>query len=146
MGAPVTVLGKDLVVEKAWSRRPRVMHNGQELPRDRWGAPVLVDEEGRSHQVQAGFSWRQLSPTVELDGRTVLASAPLPIPVRVVLLAFVVVGFFGGAIGVVLSMSAALVSAALLRRPGRNAGHVIGAVVVPLAAVVVFLLVAVWLS
>lgn len=146
MGAPVTVLGTDLVVERAWSRRPRILQNGQELSRDRWGSPVLVGDDGRSHQVQAGFSWRQLSPTVEVDGRTILASPPLPTPVRVALLVLVVVGFAGGAVGVLLSMTAALVSASLLRRPGRNAGHVVGAVVVPLVAVVVFLLVAVGLS
>lgn len=68
MGTRVTVLGTDLVVEEAWSRHPRVLLDGQELPRDRRGVPVLV------------------------DGRTTSAAAPLPTTVRVALLAFVVVG------------------------------------------------------
>jgi hypothetical protein len=131
----------------AWAlRHPRILRDGQELPRDRWGAPVLVDEDGRSHQVQAGFSWGQLSPVVEVGGSKVLALAPLPTPVRVALLILIGLGFAGGAVGVVLSMSAALVSAGLLRRPGRNAAHVVAAVLVPLAAVIVFVLVAVWLQ
>lgn len=146
MGSPVTVLGTDLVVKKAWSRRPRILQDGHELPRDRWGAPVLLDEDGRSHQVQASFSWGQLSPVVEVAGEKVLGQAPLSTPVRVALLVFIALGLAGGAVGVVLSVGAALVSAALLRRPGRNATHVIGAVLAPLVAAIVFVLVAVWLQ
>ncbi|WP_432510902.1 hypothetical protein [Kineococcus sp. SYSU DK001] len=146
MAAPVSVLGRDLVVERVWSRRPRIVHQGQELPRDRWGSPVLIDENGRSHQVQASFSWRQLSPVVEVDGHQSATWAPLPVAARVVLLAFIAVGLLGGLIGVLLSVGAALVSAALLRRPGRRAAHVVAAVLVPLIAVVVFVLVAVWVQ
>lgn len=144
MVAPVPLPVDDLVVERAWSRRPRVLLEGVELPRDRWGAHVLLDEDGRSHQVRAGFSWRQLSPVVEVDGHRRLTSEPLPTPVRVALLGFVVFGFSCGLQGVVLGVGAALVSAALVRRPQRGAVHVVAAVLVPLAAAVVFVGVAVW--
>ncbi|GAA4975602.1 hypothetical protein [Kineococcus glutinatus] len=142
MGSPVSVLGTDLVVEKAWSRRPRILRDGRELPRDRWGAPVLTDEQGRDHQVRTGFSWGQLSPLVEVDGHEILALRPLSTPVRVALLAFIAVGFFGGAAGALLSSGAALASAALLRRPRKNVAHVLAAVLVPLAATALFALAA----
>lgn len=146
MVAPVLLPVNDLVVKRAWSRRPRVLLEGVELPRDRWGSYVLLDEDGRSYQVQAGFSWRQLSPVVEVDGHQRPTLAPLPTPVRVVLLVFIVFGFFCGLQGVVLGVGAALVSAALVRRPQRGAVHVVAAVLVPLAAAVVFVGVAVWVQ
>ncbi|WP_432540748.1 hypothetical protein [Kineococcus sp. SYSU DK002] len=142
----MSILGKDLVVERAWSRRPRILHDGEELPRDRWGAPVLLDEDGRSHQVQATFSWGQLSPVVEVDGQRIPTVAPLSNPARLALLAVIAVGFVGGLLGVVLCVSSALVSAALLRRPGRRGAHVVAAVLVPLVAVLVLVLVAFWVQ
>jgi hypothetical protein len=144
MVAPVPLLVSDLVVERAWSRRPRVLLDGVELPRDRWGSHVLLDEDGRSHQVRSGFSWRQLSPVVEVNGHRRPTSTPLSTPVRVVLLAFIVFGLSCGLLGLVLGVAAALVSAALLRRPQRRAAHVVAAALVPLVAAVVFVGVAVW--
>ena len=146
MVAPGPLRVDELVVERAWSRRPRVLLDGVELPRDRWGSHVLREEDGHNHQVQAGFSWRQLSPVVEVDGHRRLTLAPLPAPVRIVLLAVIVVGLFCGVLGVVLGVGAALVSAALVRRPQRRAAHVVAAVLVPLAAAVVFVGVAVWVQ
>lgn len=138
MVAPVPVRVDELVVERAWSRRPRVLLDGVELPRDRWGSHVLLGEDGRSHQVQAGFSWQQLSPVVEVDGHQRATLTPLSTPVRVVLLAVIVVGLFCGLLGLVLGMGATSMSAALLRRPQRRAAHVVAAVLVPLTAAVVF--------
>src|SRR5919199_1274204 len=113
----VTVAGIDLVLDKPYSRRPRLLRQGGELPRDRWGTYELVGADGRTHRVATGFDYRQLGPVLDVDGTPVPVGRPPPLGVRIALLAVLVVGL-GAALPLVAS--AAWVAAVGALRAGRG--------------------------
>jgi len=138
------VSGVKLVVTKEWWR-PRVLRDGQELPRDRWGTYQFHDNHGRPCPLTVSYSWWELRPRVVVVDQSVLFETPVAWWARVALLALIAAGFFGGALGALLALRSAGGSLALLRRPDRRPWHVVGALMLPLLAVLVYGIVAVLL-
>ena len=132
--------GVELSVTRLWARRPHISARGQELPKDHLGRYQLRDRSGRVRSVEASFDWRQFGPRLRVGDTDVLLGHPIPAWVRVAYLVLVVVGVgLGGALGALLAVGSAMGSAALLRRTDRLPSHVVLAVLVPVAAVVVYL-------
>lgn len=138
----VSVAGVDLMLDGPYSRRPRLLRGGAELPRDRWGNYQVVDATGQAQQARVDFDFRQLGPVVTVGQSRVLAASRLPLPVRVGLLGLCLLGLSGGAVGAGLSFAAALGVAALLRHPQRRPLHVAAAVTLPVLAALGWLAVA----
>ncbi|WP_143028763.1 hypothetical protein [Quadrisphaera sp. DSM 44207] len=59
----VTLAGRPLTVDPRHAHTPRVLSEGRELERDRWGSYVLRAADGRVHRVEVGFDWAQLGTT-----------------------------------------------------------------------------------
>lgn len=133
-----TLNGVELTVVKEWSRHPRVLHNGQELPRDRWGNYQFHDDQGRPCQLEVSYNLWELRPRVRTAGHSVLLGRALPVWVRVIFLVFFGLGFFGGALGAALAFASGWGSLALLRRTDRRTVHVVTAILLPLLAVLVY--------
>jgi hypothetical protein len=142
-----SVNGIQLTVVTQWSGRPRVLRDGQELPKDRWGHYQLLDAEGRPAPLEVRYSWWELRPRVVVGGRSVLLGSPVPLGPRVAYLAFLAAATLaGGVLGVALALVGVWGSLALLRRPQRSAGHVVLAVLVPVLAAAAYVLIAVLIS
>ena len=137
------VNGVDLTVTKEWSRRPRVTHQGRELPQDPWGNYQFHDEHGQPAPLRVAYSWSELRPKLQVGSQTVFLGRSVPAWIRVGYLVFVGVAFVaGGALGSGLALLSTWASLTLLRQEDRRARHVLGAILLPLLAVLVYAVVA----
>ena len=136
----VNVQGQQVGIERVWSKRPRLLLDGKPLPADQWERHLLTLADGRREPVRVGFGAWVLSPRLEVGALRYPIGRPLPRWVLAVLVIFVVLGFAGGAVGVLLAFGAAIAAVRLLIDPHRRAGHVVAAVGVLLLAVVVYAL------
>ncbi|MBT0772059.1 hypothetical protein KIH74_24160 [Kineosporia sp. J2-2] len=117
---PVTVAGVDLVLEQPGRGSARLLRDGHELPRDRWGNYRLTGADGAQHRPEIGYSMLHLSPTVRIDDRRdAQVLVPLPKYVSAGLVAAWVLGFLGGLLGALLVAGALSLSLRLLRHPPR---------------------------
>lgn len=138
----VDVQGRQVGVERVWSKRPRLFLDGEEMAGDRWGRRLLTLPDGTQQEVRVVLGAGVLSPRLQVgDGRYPIGRA-LPRWVVVALAVFVVLGFLGGALGVVLAMVGAVVAVRLLIDPRRGAGHVVAAVGVLVLTVVLYVVLA----
>lgn len=119
--------GVDLMLDRPYSRRPRRLRGGAELPRDRWGNSEVVDATGQAQQARVTFDVWQLGPHRGCRCRR-----------RVGLLGLCLLG---GAVGAGLSCAVGG-GAALLRQPQRRPLHVAAAVTLPVLAILGWLAVA----
>lgn len=133
------VNGVDLTVTKEWTRRPRVTHQGRELPQDRWGNYQFHDERGQPAQLRVAYNWWDLRPRLQVGNQTVVLGRSIPTWIRVAFLAFFGVALlFGGGLGSGLALLSTWGSLTLLRQKDRRARHVLGAILLPLLAVLVY--------
>ena len=114
----VTVEGRALVVERPYSRRPRLLSGGAELPKDRFGNYFLPDDQGGQRTVTVGFDYRQLAPRIQIGEQRVLTAPPLPRAAWLLLAPIVLLGLLGGALGAGLGIGAPMLSAQQLKKPG----------------------------
>lgn len=131
----VTVEGRALVVERPYSRRPRLLSGGMELPRDRFGNYLLPDDHGGQRTVTVGFDYRQLAPRLQVGEDRVLTAPPLPRAAWLLLAPVVLLGLLGGALGAGLGIGAAMLSAQQLRKPGGGRAKVAVAAGIEVVAV-----------
>lgn len=136
----VQVQEQQIGVERVWSKRPRLFLDGEEMPADRWERRVLTLPDGTQEEVRVRFGAGVLSPRLEIGDARYPIGRPLPRWVLVVLALYVVLGFLGGAIGVVLALLAAVTAVRLLIAPQRRAGHVVAAVGVLVLAAVLYVI------
>jgi hypothetical protein len=134
----VTVEGRTLVVERPYSRRPRLLLGGTELPKDRFGNYLLPDENGKHRKVAVGFDYRHLAPRLEVGEHRLLTAPPLPRGAWLLLAPVVILGLMGGAVGAGLGVAAAMLSAQQLRRPGGGRVKFAVAAGIEVVAVVVY--------
>lgn len=112
----VRVQGRDLVVERPWGSSPRLLADGAELPRDRFGRAVLVGDDGAERVVATAFDWRRLTPVLRIGDERVPVEPPLPRGAWWLLAPVLVLSLFGGGIGAGLGIGAAWAAADRLRR------------------------------
>jgi len=126
--------GREVAVERWWVRRPRVLLDGTDAPRDRWDRAVLpVGPDGRDVEVRGGYDVRRLVPLLHVGERAVPLAEPVPVVVRVVLVVVAVLSWvgLGGGLAAVVAL---LFSARLLATPGRTRRHEVLAVALPFLA------------
>ncbi|GAB2586598.1 hypothetical protein [Microlunatus antarcticus] len=133
------VNGVELTVTKEWSRRPRVTHQGRELTQDSWGNYQFHDENGQPAQLRVAYQWWELRPKLQIGSQTVFLGRSIPTWVRVAFLAFIGLAVVaGGGLGSGLALLSTWGSLTLLRQEDRRARHVLGAILLPLLAVMVW--------
>lgn len=133
----VRVQGHDLEVQHAWNRSPRVLQDGTELPRDRFGRYRVTGPDGGERLVAVPFDWRDLTPVVQVGDDRVPLLPPLPRGAWWLLAPTVALSLVGGATGAALGIGAAWVAAQRLRSAGSAAARWTSATGVVLLAVVV---------
>ncbi len=134
----VTVEGHTLVVERPYSRKPRLLVGGTELPRDRYGNYVLSDDHGNHRTVAVDFDVRHLAPRLKIGEHRVLTVPPLPRAAWWLLAPVVILGVAGGALGAGLGIAAAMLSAQQLRQPGGGRGKFAVAAGIEVVALVLY--------
>lgn len=133
------VNGVELTVTNEWSRRPRVTDQGRELPQDSWGNYQFHDENGQPAQLRVAYQWWELRPKLQIGSQTVFLGRSIPTWVRVAFLAFIGLAVVaGGGLGSGLALLSTWGSLTLLRQEDRRARHVLGAILLPLLAVLVW--------
>jgi hypothetical protein len=139
----VVVDGRTVVVDRPYSGKARLLVGDVELPKDRFGRYLLPDRDGNWQSVETGFDFRHLTPRLQINGARVLTAPPLPKAAWLLLAPVVALGFGGGALGAVLGITAAMLAAQQLRKPSKGWSKVVAAVGIVLAAVLLYLSVAV---
>ena len=135
---PVTIAGVDLEIEQHGWRKPRLLRQGVEVPRDRWENYVVTDAEGKEHRPEFSYNRLHLSPVIHDPAqRSSTVVAPLPRALVVLVIGTLVLGLLGGFLGVVLVSIAQGLTIRLIRRADRGPLHI--AVVILVWAVLVAL-------
>lgn len=129
--------GRDLVVARPWGSAPRVLADGTELPRDRFGRYRLIGPEGE-RVVTTDFDWRGLAPVLVVGDERVPLAAPLPRGAWFLLAPVALLSMTGGAIGAGLGVGAVWVAAQRLRTARSPARGWAGAVAAVLVAVLLY--------
>ncbi|HYQ77034.1 hypothetical protein [Cellulomonas sp.] len=110
----IRVLGRDLVVERPWGSAPRVLADGTELPRDRFGRYRLAGPDGE-RVVATEFDWRRLTPVLVVGDDRVALDAPLARGAWLLLAPVALLSLAGGGIGAGLGIGAVWFAATRLR-------------------------------
>ncbi len=137
----VDVEGTEVRVERPWSRRPRLLVDGDELASDRWGRRLLDMPDGSQQEVRIRYDAFFLGPRLEVAGKHYPVGRRLPRWVLVALIVFTLLGVQGGAVGALLALGGSVCAARLLIHPQRRRRHVVAAVAVLMGAVAAYLLV-----
>ncbi|MBW0253644.1 hypothetical protein [Cellulomonas sp. PS-H5] len=133
----VHVLGRDLVVERPWASAPRVLADGAELPRDRFGRYRLAASDGE-RVVTTSFDWRGLLPVLEVGDERVPLDRPLPRGAWLLLAPLLLLSLAGGGAGAGLGVGAAWAAARQLRRATTPARGWAGALCAVAGAVLLY--------
>jgi len=110
----IRVLGRDLVVKRPWGSAPRVLADGTELPRDRFGRYRLAGPDGE-RVVATEFDWRRLTPVLVVGDDRVALDAPLARGAWLLLAPVALLSLAGGGIGAGLGIGAVWFAATRLR-------------------------------
>lgn len=138
MPLQVRVEGRDVVVERPYGSRPRLLVDDDELPRDRFGRYVLTGADGSPRPVETSFDLKNLALVLRVGDERVPTVPPLPRATWFVLAPLLVLSLCGGGLGAGLGVTAVLLAAQRLRpSPGRRSGWV-GALAILLMALLLF--------
>ncbi|MCG7286638.1 hypothetical protein MHY85_11730 [Cellulomonas sp. ACRRI] len=133
----VHVLDRDLVVERPWGSAPRVLADGAELPRDRFGRYRLAAPDGE-RVVTISFDWRGLLPVLAVGDERVPLDRPLPRGAWLLLGPLLLLSLAGGGVGAGLGAGAAWAAARQLRRATTPARGWAGALCAVAGAVLLY--------
>jgi hypothetical protein len=135
----VRVHGRDVAVEGTSGRRVRLLVDGTELPRDRFGRYELTDDAGTVRVVETSFDLRNFAYVLHVGDERVPGAPPLAKGSWLLLGPVLVLSLFGGAIGAGIGLTAAWQASRQLRRGPRGwpaaAGIVLLAVLAYLGSV-----------
>lgn len=132
----VHVHGRDLVVEGGRGRIVRLLLDGAELPRDRFGRYRLTDEDGTVHVVETSFELRHLRHVLQVGDQRVPAAAPLAGGSWLLLGPVLALSLSGGALGAGLGVTAVWLASRQLRRGARGWPAAAGVVLLAVLAYV----------
>lgn len=142
----VSIDEHDIVVERPYSGKPRLLIGETELPKEGSGHYLLPDEHGNAQKVHVGFDYRQLAPRLQIGARRVLTVPPLPKAAWLLLAPALLLVFAGGLLGAILAIPAVVLAAQQLRKPrggwtnfAAAAGIVLVAVLLYLAATILLI-------
>ncbi len=134
----VRVEGHDVVVERPYGPRPRLLVGDDELPRDRFGRYVLTAADGSPRPVETSFDLKNLALVLRVGDQRVPTVPSLPRATWFVLAPLLVLSLFGGGLGAGLGVTSVLLAAQRLRpSPGRRAGWA-GALAILLLALLLY--------
>lgn len=116
----VRIHGRDVAVEGSSGKRVRLLVNGSELPRDRFGRYELTDDAGTVRVVETSFDVRNFAYVLQVGDERVPAAPPLARGSWLLLGPVLVLSLFGGALGVGIGLTAVWQASRQLRRGARG--------------------------
>jgi hypothetical protein len=112
--------GRDVVVEGSSGRRVRLLVDGTEMPRDRFGRYELTDDAGTVRIVETSFDVRNFAYVLQVGDERVLAAPPLARGSWLLLGPVLVLSLVGGALGAGIGLTAVWQASRQLRRGARG--------------------------
>jgi hypothetical protein len=132
----VRIHGRDVAVEGSSGKRARLLVDGAELPRDRFGRYELTDDAGTVRVVETSFDFRNLAYVLVVGDERVAAAPPLTRGPWLLLGPVLVLSLFGGALGAGIGLAAVWQASRQLRRGTRGWPAAAGIVLVAVLAYV----------
>jgi hypothetical protein len=132
----VRIHGRDVAVEGSSGKQARLLVDGAELPRDRFGRYELTDDTGTVRIVETSFDFRNFAHVLQVGDERVPAAPPLARGSWWLLGPVLALSLVGGAIGAGIGLAAVWQASRQLRRGARGWPAAVGIV---LLAVLVYL-------
>jgi hypothetical protein len=116
----VRIHGRDVAVEGSSGKRVRLLVDGVELPRDRFGRYELADDAGTVRIVETSFDLRNFAYVLQVGDERVPAAPPLTRGSWLLLGPVLALSLVGGALGAGIGLTAVWQASRQLRRGARG--------------------------